>query len=79
MDYIRWLIKRVFSKNPELIFPILMLSVFIIILGYAIHVIIGVTVTIIAVLIWGIIIYAYLSEIFRSSYVKYQQEKNRGS
>lgn len=78
MNYLRWLLKQAFGKDPALIIPCLVMSILVVGLTYMIHIAVGVVFTIFAISVWGTFLYAYLSDIFRNSYERYQREKNRG-
>jgi hypothetical protein len=77
MEYIRWLIKRGFEKDPALILPMLLLSALVVMLGFFVHPAVGVTLLVLALGVFGTIAYVLVSDAFRASYARFQKEKTK--
>ncbi len=77
MDYLTWWVKKNFAKDPVIILPMFALAAMVTFIGFLIHPIIGATLAIIVLGIFGTLTYIMLSTAFKKSYEDYKRDTNR--
>jgi hypothetical protein len=76
MNYIRWQIKEIFQENPDIVLPLIVLSVVLFIMVSVFSTIAGYVILVVEALFWGMVLYVFVSEVFRINYARYQKEKS---
>jgi hypothetical protein len=78
MDYIRWLIsKSPLAEDSSILFPMLLITVFLTVLGFSLHPILGTLLVIFAIVFYGIIAYVFISDAYKASRELYFREKKK--
>ena len=77
MEYVRWLVKKAFGKDPALILPIMLLAAIFTGLGFALHPIVGALFVVLDLTVFGTIAYVFASDAFKASYEKFQKERSK--
>jgi len=77
MDYIRWLIEKHIKPDPQILIPVVALVLALTVCGFMIHPFVGSILLTLSLAVFGTIAYAAISDAYRKSYKKYQEEKSK--
>lgn len=76
MDYIRWLVRGMDFDTPLTPF-LFVISFFVTAVLFNVNMVVGILLGVLVVGVFGTIGYVVISDAFRKSYAKYQEEKNK--